>query len=693
MNLVIPVLLLGFFALSMILGCTPQQQPKGYQDGVLRLVRLKHVSFEDYRDAPYQGLAPKYFESVVEQFAERNQLEVKWVLVETESDLITTLQNDHADIAVGLLPKDLELGETLEYSRTLSSFEDWVVGREIGNSFVAVAGSRHESQIRSLYPNARLTLYPPGSAHDELADAIVRGEIRATIMAKPIALCFVESDQSNPANTCDLSYTPKLRHLHTLSANHFGWIFRKDRPELILKLNAHLDEALLFNPAQRQQRTWAEIQNVGTLRMITRDGPTTYFLWKGERAGFEYEILRLFASDHDLELDVVIGNRLKQLEDWLVEGQGDLISASYSNLNMRVTDGLAFSNPYISTQEQVVSSNPPIRDLEDLAGRTLILNPETSNFRVLSALRGSYDFEIEERPFTDTEALIDEAIIAPNLVTIADRNLVATVAAKDSRLAAGVVLGAQQNLVWVLRDNQPELLKQLNEWLERKSGSFEFNLIRAKYFQNIRTMTTHGKHRISEKQLSEFDDIVKQVASEFDFDWRLITAMMYQESQFNPNAISFKDARGLMQVLPSTALEFGTEASDLLDPEINIRTGVEYLAWLRDRFSEAKPGERMWFTLAAFNAGIGHVRDARRIARTLGDDPDQWFNHVENAILKLSDPSYYSHATYGYCRGEEPFKYVREIKDRYQAYVDHFANRDIEINGLTENLAATPLEG
>jgi membrane-bound lytic murein transglycosylase F len=147
--------------------------------------------------------------------------------------------------------------------------------------------------------------------------------------------------------------------------------------------------------------------------------------------------------------------------------------------------------------------------------------------------------------------------------------------------------------------------------------------------------------------------------------------MMYQESRFDPQAQSFAGARGLMQVLPRTAEQLGFEEEVVDDPEIGIHAGIRYLAWVRDRFDDELPvRDRMWFTLAAYNAGVGHVQDARRLAAEEGLNPNRWFGNVERAMLLLSRPQYAARARFGYCRCTEPVNYVREVLNLYNAYLE-----------------------
>jgi len=185
----------------------------------------------------------------------------------------------------------------------------------------------------------------------------------------------------------------------------------------------------------------------------------------------------------------------------------------------------------------------------------------------------------------------------------------------------------------------------------------------------------HASHAEKEKSdgeetpnsLSPYDDLVKQYASQYGFDWKLITAQMYQESRFDPTATSWVGAQGLLQVMPRTGKEFGF--TNLKDPQTGLYAGIKYMQWVQNRFDKELPvKDRMWFTLASYNAGVGHVRDARRLARKMGWNGDRWFNNVERAMLLLRLKKYYRHARFGFVRGKEPVNYVRNIKQHFEAY-------------------------
>lgn len=169
-------------------------------------------------------------------------------------------------------------------------------------------------------------------------------------------------------------------------------------------------------------------------------------------------------------------------------------------------------------------------------------------------------------------------------------------------------------------------------------------------------------------KISPYDGLIKHYSEKHSFDWPLIAAQIFQESRFNPKARSHAGAQGLMQLMPRTAKQLGIERG-LSNPEVSIETGVRYMAWLKKRFAYLPAKEQKWFILGAYNAGLGHVRDAQKLAKRLGLRSDRWFGHVEKALLLLSQPRYARSARYGWVRGREPVHYVRSIRRYYRQYL------------------------
>ncbi|MDI6687484.1 MAG: transglycosylase SLT domain-containing protein [Desulfobacterales bacterium] len=161
------------------------------------------------------------------------------------------------------------------------------------------------------------------------------------------------------------------------------------------------------------------------------------------------------------------------------------------------------------------------------------------------------------------------------------------------------------------------------------------------------------------------------MSNRYGFDWRLIAAQIYQESHFKPASISYAGACGLMQLSRSTAESL--EVDDIFDPEQNINAGVRHLRDLYDYFDENDGWDRLFIALAAYNVGQGHMLDARNLARKMNLDPDKW-SSMEKTLPLLRYQRYYKNAKYGYCSGEEPIKYVKQI----MIYYDILRRRSLE---------------
>lgn len=172
-------------------------------------------------------------------------------------------------------------------------------------------------------------------------------------------------------------------------------------------------------------------------------------------------------------------------------------------------------------------------------------------------------------------------------------------------------------------------------------------------------------------RLSPYDDLFRKYASRLGWDWRLLASISYQESEFKPQAISRSGAEGLMGIMPATARALGVSQDELNDPEVGIRTGVEVLRRFHRGFSDIKDeNERIKLTLASYNAGIGHVYDAQRLAEKYKLNPNRWDGNVAECIRRKSEPEYYNDPVckHGYLRGRETLDFVHEVMNRYAHY-------------------------
>ena len=461
-------------------------------------------------------------------------------------------------------------------------------------------------------------------------------------------------------------------------------VLAEDRPLALMmrpndtKLKVAVDEYLLAHQFTRhRQQTFTDdlpdLKERRRLRMITRNNAMTYFIYRGQQIGFEYELMKRFASEHDLRLEIVIPNSHAELLPYLNEGKGDVVASAMTITEVR-QEQAAFTQPYNEVNELVVvhADDDSITSLQDLAGRTIHVRASSSFYTTLMALQDSIKgLEIALVPDNveteDILAGVEEGIYD---LTLCDSNLLDIERAYGRRLKAALNIKPTA-LGWAVRKNNSDLLAALNEYIKEEKGGLFFNMMKKRYFKSTRAVArAKDSMRVGlSGQLSPYDELAKKYASQYGQDWRMITAQMYQESKFDPEAVSWVGAQGLMQVMPSTGQDLGF--IDLQDPQESIHAGVKYMHQLINRFDHSLPMEvRIRFALASYNVGYGHVLDARRLAREMGWDPNRWFGNVEKAMRLLSQPDYYERARYGFCRGGQPVHYVKNIQNFYDAYVE-----------------------
>jgi membrane-bound lytic murein transglycosylase F len=260
--------------------------------------------------------------------------------------------------------------------------------------------------------------------------------------------------------------------------------------------------------------------------------------------------------------------------------------------------------------------------------------------------------------------------------TAADQHIALVNARYFPNIDVHTPISFPQKLAWAVRKGNNGLLDTINHWLEEFNSTLLSKLIYNKYFKNIRTarIARSDFNSFSGGRLSPYDKEIKKASKTLGWDWRLLASMIYQESEFKPNVRSWVGAYGLMQMMPATFEKYGIDTT--ASPAVQIKTGAKYLKFLDGQL----PGEitdsleRIKFTLASYNCGLGHVLDARRLTEKYGKDQNTWTGNVDFFIKNLSDKYYYYDTVvyYGYLRGEETYNFVEEILRRYEDYKNLF---------------------
>lgn len=436
------------------------------------------------------------------------------------------------------------------------------------------------------------------------------------------------------------------------------------------------------------------IRQEGKLKVVTEYNSISYFIYRGKPLGFQFEMLHALANYLELELEVTVSNDLDKNFRDLKEGEVDLIA-----MNLTVTADrkkeVDFTYPLLQTRQVLVQRKPErwedmqskqlesnlIRNQLDLAGKTVYVQAGSVYAARLMSLSDEIGGGIRIREVQlESEQLIQRVALGEIDYTICDENVGLVNNTYFPQIDVSTAVSFPQNVAWAVHLKSDSLKAEIDTWLKAYRITSSYALLYNKYFKNRHTYRNiHSEdYALSSGKISRYDDILKEESEAIQWDWRLLASMVYQESRFNPEAISWAGAFGLMQLMPGTAKNYGVTMES--SPRAQVKAGIQYIDWLNDRFRDIIPEEeeRIKFILASYNIGYGHIQDARRLAEKYGSDPDIWHSNVEEWLLKKSDPKYYTDPVvkYGYARGIETYNYVREVMERYEHY-KNIINSDV----------------
>lgn len=614
-------------------------------------------------------------------FARDLGVEVEWVTLDREDALIPALLAGAGDLVVDHVAVTPGRRERVAFSAPVALTRLEIVTRVgdaeldaapdlVGRRVALRRSSPYRARlefVRAAHPGIELELAPDTKTAQDVLLGVATGEYDVALADAAVVRTV-------------LGYRDDLEVAFDLDRRvAVAWALRPDADKLRKAVDRFLTRG---GRAGLQAGLHADdlpgIRERGVLRVLTRNNATTYYVWKGQLVGFEYELAREFAKRLGVRLEMVVPPSRGDLFAWLREGKGDVIAAGLTASPEREeSEGVAFSRRTNRVLETFVTrADDDLRELADLRGRAVVVRRSSSYWHTLEALRETgLDFEIAPAPEElETEEIITRVASDEYDLTLADSHVVDVALTWRDDVRAAMTVGDPVDHGWVVRRDARGLLATIDDFFRKEYRGTFYNVLHRRYFEDPKRIIAHARSRADRGgRISPWDDTVRVYAARYGFDWRLIAAQMHQESRFDPAARSFAGAVGLMQVLPRTAREVGIE--NPADPESGIHAGVRYLARMRDRLGDEVPAsERNWFALAAYNAGLGHVRDARVVAAEHGFSSERWFGHVERAMLLKRRPEVAQRSRFGYCRCGEPVKYVRAIRDRYRAYVQIAGN-------------------
>lgn len=611
--------------------------------------------------------------ALAEELANRLNLTPVFVSVAEQDDLVSELNDGHGDVIIGSFAITGERSKQIVFSRPIRFVDQLVVVRTTdttiqelgdlaGQEVTVRAGSSYAEALRGAkVKDVRIKAAPETMQTFDILQKVGRGEEKITVADSDLFAAATE-------------FAPNIRSAFKLAEKQpIAWGLRRNNTNLKEAIDGFLVEhALTQEKEDAYYVDLEEIKKRKVLRVLTRNTSSTYFIYKGEQLGFEYELAKEFAKSLGVRLEIIVPPTREALLEYLDAGKGDLIAAGMTRTPEREKRYL-FSAPYQFVSELLIvpAKDKTTRGLPDLKGKTVSVRKSSSYYETLSNIKDNLGIKIELLPEElETEEILGRVGAGKIPATVADSNIVQLEQTYNSNIRSVGPLGDIVEIAWMMRQNQPKLKQEADAVMTKLYKGVFYNQMVSKYFKDPKRARNVQKSRADKGgQLSPFDDLVKKHSRTYEFDWRLVTAQMFQESGFDPNAKSWVGAKGLMQVMPRTAEELKVE--NVEEPSQGILAGTKLMARYFNLFnsSEISAKDRIRFALASYNCGPGHVADARDLATDMGLNPNKWFANVEQALLLLGKREIAKKARYGFCRCEEPVNYVSQIQDRYDHYV------------------------
>lgn len=418
-----------------------------------------------------------------------------------------------------------------------------------------------------------------------------------------------------------------------------------------------------------------------TLRVATLYSPTSYFIYKEEPMGYEYDRIMQFAKDKGIEVEMTIAQNFNALIQLLDSAKVDLIAYEIPITSHYKDKAIPCGEIRVNYQVLVqprTNENSHLKDVTDLVGKEIYVENDSKYHHRLINLNNELGGGITIHPINRdtliTEDLIEMVAEKQIPLTVVDSDIAMLNKTYHPNIDISLKVSMEQRSAWAVSPQNQWLADSIDAWVKIAETGENYKEIHKRYFEKSKQIARieSAKMMIGNGKISPYDELFKRHSHIVGWDWRILAAQAYAESGFDTNATSWAGARGLMQLMPRTATSFGLPIDQITDPEQNIIVAAKALRSieksLKDKISD--PVERQKFVIAAYNSGIAHVYDAITIARLTGRDPQKWDNSVDQTILLKSRPEYYSHpeVKYGYFRGTQTVEYVDKVMRIYKIY-------------------------
>ncbi|WP_371369391.1 membrane-bound lytic murein transglycosylase MltF [Pseudomonas sp. QL9] len=413
-----------------------------------------------------------------------------------------------------------------------------------------------------------------------------------------------------------------------------------------------------------------KVQKDGVLRVITRNSPATYFQDRNGETGFEYELAKRFADRLGVKLEIQTADNLEDLYAKLGKAGGSDLAAAGLTPGGEYAGQVRFSHAYLDVTPQVIYRNGAPRPTrpEDLVGKRIVVLKGSSHAAQLAELKKRYPkLDYKESDADEIVDLLGQVDSGDIDLTLVDSNELAMNQVYFPNIRVAFDLGDTRGLAWALPGgDDSSLYDEVNKFLDQAKQDGTLQHLKDRYYGHVDVLGYVGAYTFAQhlqQRLPRYEQPFRQIAQSLQMDWRLLAAIGYQESMWQPDATSKTGVRGLMMLTNRTAQAMGV--SNRLDPKQSIQGGGKYFDQIRDELPDSiKEPDRTWFALAAYNIGGAHLDDARKLAQQEGLNPDKWLD-VKKMLPRLGQKQWYRKTRYGYARGGETVHFVQNIRRYY----------------------------
>lgn len=449
-----------------------------------------------------------------------------------------------------------------------------------------------------------------------------------------------------------------------------------------------------------------KIKQEGVLHVATRNSPVTYFEDRNGETGFEYELSRRFAKKLGVKLQVTTVNNLDALYDKVTNSDKPLIAAGGLIETAQRSQQVAFSNPYLTVDTFVVYRNGLSRpsSTKDLIGKSILVIEGSSQANKLEDLKKKWpELAYQESDSVDIIDLLQMIEDKKIDIALVNSNELAMTQVYYPNVRVGFTLATQQEVSWAIAksDEDESLQEAINEFFAESKVDGSLDRLTDRFYGHIDVLGyvgafTFAKHL--QDRLPKYENYFIRYGKEFKFDWQLLAAIGYQESHWNPEAVSPTGVRGLMMLTQSTAKAMGV--ANRLDAQQSIMGGAKLLSILKQSVDkDIEDPDRTFFSLAAYNMGQGHVTDAQKLAEMQSLNSKQW-RDVNQILPLLAQKQWHQKTKYGYARGFETKQFVRNVRRYYDilTWLNHSQretpaniNKTLHIPAISKNELTNPI--